>query len=130
MYKTKSSLNGEEFLYRLYFLLDGKVPRVGHDNGTEFEKYFKKACQKLQIQQYYSRARTPKDNPVSERFNQTLETEFVSLGHFNPNTEEFNKELTDWLVEYNFKRPHQTLGYKTPIEFSKVLPMYSSCTGN
>jgi len=128
MYKTKSSLNGEEFLYRLYFLLDGKVPRVGHDNGTEFEKYFKKACQKLQIQQYYSRVRTPKDNSVSERFNQTLETEFVSLGHFNPNTEEFNKELTDWLVEYNFKRPHQTLGYKTPIEFSKVLPMYSSCT--
>ena len=88
----------------------------------------KKLVKNFKFLQYYSRVRTPKDNSVSERFNQTLETEFVSLGHFNPNTEEFNKELTDWLVEYNFKRPHQTLGYNTPIEFSKVLPMYSSCT--
>lgn len=128
MYRSKSSLNGEDFLYRLYYLLDGKVPRVGHDNGTEFEKYFKKACQTLKIEQYYSRPRTPKDNPVSERFNQTLQTEFINLGHFTPNLEEFNKDLTEWLIEYNFKRPHQALGYKTPIEFSKVLPMYSSCT--
>lgn len=135
MYKTKSSLNGQDFLYRLYYLLDGKVPRVGHDNGTEFAKYFKKTCENLKIEQYYSRPRTPKDNAVSERFNQTLQTEFIDLGHFTPNIEEFNKELTDWLIEYNFKRPHESLGYKTPIEFSKacppmkqVLPMYSSCT--
>jgi len=128
MYKTKSSLSGQDFLYRLYYLLDGKVPRVGHDNGTEFAKYFKKACQTLKIEQYYSRPRTPKDNAVSERFNQTLETEFLNLGHFTPDVDEFNKGLTEWLIEYNFKRPHQSLGYKTPIEFSKVLPMYSSCT--
>jgi len=128
MYKTKSSLNGQDFLYRLHYLLDGKVPRVGHDNGTEFDKYFKKACENLKIEQYYSRPRTPKDNAVSERFNQTLETEFINLGHFTPNIEEFNKELTEWLIEYNFKRPHQALGYKTPLQFSKVLPMYSSCT--
>ena len=61
MYKNKSTINSEDFLYRLYFLLDGKVPRVGHDNGSEFEKYFKSACLKLKIQQYYSRVRTPKD---------------------------------------------------------------------
>jgi transposase InsO family protein len=39
-----------------------------------------------------------------------------------------NRHLTDWLVEYNFNRPHQSLGYATPIEFltekldEKVLP--------
>jgi len=37
--------------------------------------------------------------------------------------------LTGWLVEYNFNRSHQSLGYATPIEFltekldEKVLPM-------
>jgi len=128
MYKTKSSKNGEDFLYRLCYLLDGKVPRVGHDNGSEFEKYFKRACQRLKIEQYYSRPHTPKDNPNNERFNQTLENEFISLGNFHPDLEIFNKNLTEWLIEYNFGRPHEALNYQTPLEFSKVLPMYSSWT--
>ena len=128
MYKSKSSLNGRDFLYRLNYLLENNVPRVGHDNGTEFEKYFKSACNELKIEQYYSRVRTPKDNPDCERFNQTLRTEFIDLGNFTTNTIEFNKNLTEWLIEYNFHRPHQSLNYKTPIKFSEVLPMYSSCT--
>ena len=128
MYKTKSSYNGRDFLHRLHYLLDGNVPRVGHDNGTEFEKYFKKACLELSIEQYYSRVRTPRDNPDNERFNQTLRHEFLQLGNFNPDPDVFNKALTEWLIEYNFVRPHETLNYETPMEFSKVLPMWSSCT--
>lgn len=128
MYKNKSSKNGEDFLYRLHFLLDGNIPRVGHDNGTEFEKYFKAACQKLHIEQYYSRVRTPKDNPNNERFNRTLEEEFIQLGNFHSDPEIFNRKLTEWLIEYNFRRPHMALNYQTPLEFSKELPMYSSCT--
>ena len=130
MYKTKSTINSEDFLYRLHYLLDGKIPKVGHDNGSEFEKYFKEACKKLLIEQYYSRVRTPKDNPDNERFNQTLQTEFLNLGNFHPDPEIFNQRLTEWLIEYNFHRPHETLNYETPLNFSKVLPMYSSCTLN
>ena len=128
MYKSKSTFHSKDFLYRLNYLLDNNVPRVGHDNGTEFEKYFKSACQELKIEQYYSRARTPKDNADCERFNQTLQTEFMDLGNFTADTAEFNKNLTEWLIEYNFHRPHQSLNYKTPLEFSNVLPMYASCT--
>lgn len=128
MYKSKSSKNGEDFLLRLHYLLDGRIPRVGHDNGTEFEKYFKAACQKLQIEQYYSRVRTPKDNPDNERFNRTLQEEFIQLGNFHSDPEVFNRKLTEWLIEYNFRRPHAALNYQTPLEFSKKLPMYSSCT--
>ena len=128
MYKNKSSKNGEDFLLRLYFLLDGKIPRVGHDNGTEFEKYFRTACERLNIQQYYSRVRTPKDNPDNERFNRTLQEEFIQLGNFTPDPLVFNRKLTEWLVEYNFHRPHATLRYETPIKFSDLSPMYSSCT--
>lgn len=128
MYSSKSSKNGEDFLLRLYFLLDGQMPRVGHDNGSEFEKYFKAACEKLKIEQYYSRVRTPKDNPNNERFNRTLQEEFIDLGHFSPNPNVFNRNLTDWLVVYNFKRPHESLGYQTPMKISHLSPMYSSCT--
>lgn len=130
MYKTKSSSNGKDFLYRLDYLLDGNVPKVGHDNGSEFKKEFIKGCEELNITQYHSRVRTPKDNPDNERFNQTLQTEFINLGNMTTDTDKFNRNLTEWLIEYNYVRPHQTLNYKTPAEYSEVLPMWSSCTVN
>lgn len=128
MYKNKSSFNGEDFLLRLNFLLDGKITRVGHDNGSEFAKCFKEACRKLSVEQYHSRVRTPKDNPDNERFNRTLQEEFIDLGHYSSDPEIFNRELTEWLIEYNFVRPHETLGYQTPMKISHLSPMYSSCT--
>jgi transposase InsO family protein len=72
--------------------------------------------------------RTPKDNPDNERFNQTLQREFINQGNFSPEPVVFNQRLTEWLIEYNFNRPHQSLNYKTPMQISKVLPMWSSCT--
>lgn len=129
MYKTKSSLNEKDFLYRMYYLMDGHLPKVAHDNGSEFKKYFEQFCQELKIKQYYSSPRTPKDNPECERFNQTLENEFLSLGNFAPEPDIFNQKLAEWLIEYNFRRPHETLNHQTPLEYSKVLPMYSSWAG-
>lgn len=128
MYKTKSTVNAKDFLLRLHYLLDGQIPRVGHDHGSEFKKYFAQACRELGVTQYYSRVRTPKDNPENERFNQTMQTEFINQGNFHPDTDIFNPKLTDWLVEYNFKRPHESLKYMTPMEALNLTPMYSSCT--
>ena len=128
IYSTKSSLNGRDFLYRLYYLTDGQIPRIGRDNGSEFEKYFSDACKELKIEQYRSRVRTPKDNPNNERFNRTLQEEWLELVGMHPDLKEANKELTEWLVEYNYKRPHQALDYQTPFEYCKVLPMYTRST--
>ncbi len=132
MYTNANSYNAQDFLYRLNYLLDNRIDNLQTDNGSEFEKFFSQACQKLQIERYYSRPRTPKDNPVNERFNRTLEQEFIQLGNFTPDTNQFNKELTEWLIEYNFRRPHQSLDYETPINFTqkqlRVLPMWSSRT--
>ena len=125
----------ENFLTRLYYLLDGKIENLQTDNGSEFEALFRASCQKLKITRYYSRPRTPKDNLVNGRFNRTLEEEFIQLGNFHPNPVRFNSKLTDWLVEYNFHRRHQALDYNKPINFSyqslkldKVFAMYSSST--
>jgi len=69
---------------------------------------------------------------MNERFNRTLKEEFIQLGNFYPEPELLNPQLTEWLVEYNFNRPHQALGYLTPMEFlndyQKLLPMYPSST--
>lgn len=86
----------------------------------------------LGIKHYYSRVRTPQDNSMSERFNRTLKEEFIQLGNFSPELELFKPQLIEWLVEYNFNRPHQALGYLTSMEFlndyQKLLPMYPSST--
>jgi len=132
MYTTKSSVNARDFLYRLHYVLNGQIQNAGHDNGSEFRGAFAHACADLGIEQYVSRLRTPKDNATNERFNRTLQEEFVQLGNFTAETQTFNRNLTEWLIVYNFIRPHQTLGYQTPMHFiskhRQLLPMYPSRT--
>jgi transposase InsO family protein len=131
-YAAHSSYQAEDFLYRLNYLLDGKINNLQTDNGSEFLKHFDKGCQELNINHYFSRNHTPKDNAVLERFNRTLQEEFLRQGNFHLDLQRFNQVLTEWLVEYNFHRPHQALGYIPPINFQakylKVLPMYPSST--
>jgi transposase InsO family protein len=132
MYASKNSANAADFLRRMMFLLDGKVLNALTDNGSEFHREFMKACQNLGLKHYWSRTHTPTDNPVDERFNRTLKDEFLALGNMTNDIDEFNRRLTEWLIEYTFVRPHQALGYATPWEFyaksAKVSPMYSSST--
>ena len=134
MYKKHSSYNSRDFLYRLYFLLDGKIENIQTDNGSEFKKYFDQGCRKLGLEHYHSRVKTPKDNPDNERFNRTLQEEFVDMGNMTDDEELFNQKLTEWLIHYNFQRPHQTLDYMPPINFiykyHNVLPMYPSSTSH
>ena len=135
LYTTHSSKQAADFLKRLHYLTEGEIINLHHDNGSEFEKDFKKACEELALPQWYSRVRTPKDNAVLERFNRTIQEEFVDMTYAGiEEVKEFNHELTDWLEEYNSVRPHQTLDYLTPLEYidilqhDKVLPMSSSNT--
>jgi len=52
------------------------------------------------------------------------------MGNMVTDASEFNRRLTEWLVEYNFRRPHQSLQYMSPINFiykyDRLLPMYPS----
>jgi transposase InsO family protein len=132
MYTTHSSYNARDFLYRLHFLLDGKIDNIQTDNGSEFKKYFDQGCEKLKLPHYHSRVKTPKDNPDNERFNRTVQEEFIDMGNMTNDVKLFNQKLTEWLIHYNFQRPHQTLDYMPPINFTykyhNVLPMYPSST--
>ena len=132
MYTTHSSYNARDFLYRLHYLLDGKIENIQTDNGSEFKRYFDQGCEKLKLIHYHSRVKTPKDNPNNERFNRTLQEEFIDLGNMTDDVKLFNQRLTEWLIHYNFERPHQSLDYMPPMNFTfkyhKVLPMYPSST--
>ncbi|MDI6603335.1 MAG: integrase core domain-containing protein [Patescibacteria group bacterium] len=123
-----SSYNARDFLYRLHYLLEGKIENVLTDNGPEFQKYFDKACQELNIDHYFTRNHTPQDNPVNERFNQTLEEDFIQTGNFSPDPSICNPRLIEHCIDFDFKRAHQALGNIPPIEFAqKHLKNYYRC---
>jgi len=139
MYRNKNSKAAADFLYRLRYLVGQPIENLQTDNGSEFACEFEKASTKLEIKRYFSRVRTPKDNPEIERFNQTLQYEWLYDSNLSLNPEELNPCLTEWLVEYNYNRPHQSLAYLSPIEYienglakirSPVLPMWSASTQN
>lgn len=135
LYTTHSSKQATDFLKRLDYLTQGNMVNLHHDNGSEFMKDFIKACHELSLPQWYSRVRTPTDNPVLERFNRTIQEEFVEMIDIGlEDVKEFNLRLTDWLIEYNNIRPHEALDYLTPLEYidqrlkDQLLPMSSSRT--
>jgi len=132
VYTTNSSGYAEDFLKRLMYVVEGKVNIIHQDNGSEFEGAFERACKALGIIQIYSRPRTPKDNPSLEKFNDTLQREWLRFSEVGlDEIEESNKDLSRWLVKYNSYRPHQALDYMTPLEYAqehffKVSPMWSA----
>ena len=134
VYKTNTSGFAEDFLKRLMYLSNGKINIMHQDNGSEFKGAFERACETLGILQIYSRPYTPKDNPSLEKFNDTIQREWLSLSEVGlDDIGEANKDLTKWLIKYNSYRPHQALDYKTPLEYAqetffKVLPMWSART--
>lgn len=134
VFKTNSSRKAVDFLQRLLYLSQGNIQIIHSDNGSEFAGEFEIACRELSIQQVYSRVRTPKDNAALERFNRTVQEEWLELSAVGlDDIEEANLDLTDWLVEYNYHRPHQSLDYLTPLAYAekqKVLPMYPASTAN
>ena len=96
-------------------------------------KDFEEACQALTLPQIFSRVRTPTDNPALERFNWTVQDEWLDLSEAGLDDIEWaNKDLTEWLIEYNQDRPHQSLDYQSPMEYATgtfgLSPMWASST--
>lgn len=96
----------------------GRKPAVMRtDNGPQFvSRAYMKWLSQNGVAPKYSRPRTPKDNLMVERFNQTLRRELLDFTSFRS----FNllaQALERWRIEYNHLRPHQSLGGLTPVQF-------------
>jgi len=136
VYKTNTTSYTKDFLERLMYLVEGKVSVMHSDNGSEFQGLFEQTCKDLSISQIYSRPHTPKDNPALERFNNTIQYEWLKYSEVGlEDITEANQDLTTWLIKYNNYRPHASLDYKTPLDYAyeqyfKVLPMWPAHTNS
>ena len=96
------------------------IAAINNDNGGENEKDFSAYLEKEKVAQFFSRAGTPTDNPRVERSHLTDELEFYAQGNLYKNFNDQTKVIAEWEHTYNFIRPHQALGYLTPMEFYEL----------
>jgi len=89
----------------------------GGENGKEFADYLTGK----NIVHFFSRTGTPTDNPRVERSHLTDEREFYGQGNRQHRTlKDLQAAQRQWEQTYNFTRPHQALGYLTPMEFYQL----------
>jgi transposase InsO family protein len=88
------------------------------DNGGEFAKHFADHVRESKITHWHTYPRTPKMNAHVERFNRTLQEEFVDFHEELLLTDimAFNDKLFDYLTWYNLHRPHHALQLQSPMQ--------------
>ena len=116
---SHASKAAKEFFHVFLKLFPYPVTFVLTDNGSEFKKDFSKALLKLQIDHFHTYPKQPKMNAHIERFNRTLQEEFLNY-HKNLllDPDDFNRKLMDYLIFYNTKRVHYAFNNRmTPVQF-------------
>ena len=117
-YKRLTSTNMLDFYTRFKTVYPGTVRVWQSDNGSENLGVFDKQLQKDNIPHYFIYPRCPKIDTFIERYNRTLQDEFI-----DPNLDTihdkgvFWKLLNEYLIYYNTERPHHSLGLKSPLQY-------------
>lgn len=89
------------------------------DNGSEFKKHFTEELRRLHLVHFHTYPRTPKMNAHIERFNRTIQEEFVDFHvPLLKDVDAFNRRLMDYLIFYNTERVHHAFGNKlSPVQY-------------
>ena len=118
-FTSHNSKTAAEFINTFKGVAPLQLTHVQTDNGSEFAHYFDIALDQEGIVHFHTYPRSPKQNAEIERFNRTLSEAFIQyhrslLAH---NLDLFNKKLMDWLLWYNTRRPHWSLGLISPLRY-------------
>jgi transposase InsO family protein len=85
------------------------------DNGSAYRSQaFAAACRALGLKHRRTRPYTPRTNGKAERFIQTALREWAYARTYQ-NSNQRSQELRPWLHQYNWHRPHASLGLSPPI---------------
>jgi putative transposase len=95
----------------------GPTPVVRSDNGLIYQsRRFRAAYRDYRLPQEFITPYTPEQNGIVERFFRSLKEECV-WQHVFRDFAEARREITTWIHWYNTERPHQALGYRSPVEW-------------
>ncbi len=105
------------FLDTLEARMPFPVKAIQVDGGSEFQAVFEELCQQRGIRLFILPPRSPKLNGGVERAHRTHTEEFYEVTDSSFDLAQLGRELLQWEQTYNTVRPHQALGYLTPLEF-------------
>jgi hypothetical protein len=101
---------------------------VQTDNGHEFLGEFQHYLEEQKLPQQFIYPRSPKINGVVERFNRTVQEEFINRCdelYFDLDT--LSQKLTNYLNWYNTRRPHHALKLETPEGYLRKFIQSPKC---
>lgn len=118
--RNSSQLTKATFKYA-YFSRKPQEGLIFHsDNGSNYNsRSFYSYLKQFGVKQSFSRSGHPRDNAVSEAFFKYLKAE--ELYRYKYKSErQFRKSVSDYIEQYNTKRPHTYLGYLTPDRYEQL----------
>lgn len=108
----------KEFFDLVTFLFPFPLSHILTDNGSEFMKHFDEEIRRLHKIHWHTYPRTPKMNAHDERFNRTIQEEYVDYHEYElRDTALFNQGLMKQMLWHNTERPHWSLNFQTPVSF-------------
>jgi transposase InsO family protein len=118
MYPRLNSQNNQDFYQRFKQVDPGTIRIWQTDHGQENLGVFDAALVKDGIPHVFSYPRCPKINAFIERYNRTLQEEFIN-NHLDSilDHKQFAQQLAEYLIFYNCQRPHQALNMLSPLQF-------------
>ena len=125
VYSRATANTATDFLDTLEKRMPFPVKAIQVDGGAEFEAIFEEECQKRGIKLFVLSPRSPKLNGAVERAHRTHTEEFYEVTDSSFDLSELRAELLEWEQVYNTVRPHQALGYVTPLKFLQQRKEYS-----
>jgi len=117
VYPRSTAANTVHFLNALEKRMPFPLRAIQVDGGSEFEALFEEECQRRGIKLFVLPPRSPKLNGGVERAHRTHTEEFYEVTDSTFEIAELGEELLEWERIYNTIRPHQALGYLTPLKF-------------
>ena len=117
-YKRLTSENMTDFYFKFKDVYPGNIKMWQSDNGPENLGLFDTQLKKDNIPHYFIYPRCPKIDTFIERYNRTLQDEFI-----DPNLDTihdkgvFGHKLSDYIIYYNSQRPHHSLNLKSPLQY-------------
>ena len=122
--RSHASAAAAQFFRLIQAVFPFAIEAVLTDNGSEFQRHFATALAECLSTHWHTYPKTPRMNAHCERFNRTLQAEFVDYHYdllFVDELTAFNLELLRWLSWYNLERPHFSLTQPVPGRKTKRL---------
>jgi putative transposase len=118
-YPSHTSRAAADFMALFKSVAPVELEAVQTDNGSEFACHFDGFLDREGIVHFHAYPRSPKMNAEIERFNRTLSEAFVASRRnlLAYDIAAFNRALMDWLLWYNSRRPHWSIGLISPLRY-------------